>query len=78
VIGRNFIVKDVENFSEPGMWKRLNFCGSRSTLKKEAGSESIFHKTWAGTWKRLNFCGSGNKNILLPHPCYEHNTKKFP
>jgi len=29
-------------------WKRLNFCGSGITLKKEAGSElgSIFHKTW--------------------------------
>jgi len=25
---------------EPGMWKRLNFCGCGSTLKKEAGSES--------------------------------------
>jgi len=23
-----------------GMWKRLNFCESRSTLKKEAGSGS--------------------------------------
>jgi len=25
-------------------WKRLNFSGS--ILKKEAGSESIFHKIW--------------------------------
>jgi len=24
-----------------GMWKRLNFCGSGSTLKKEAGSGKI-------------------------------------
>jgi len=23
------------------MWNRLNFCGGRSTLKKEAGSRSI-------------------------------------
>jgi len=33
-----------------GSWKRLNFCGSGSTLKKEAGSRSKlgsnFHKTW--------------------------------
>jgi len=26
--------------SEAGMWKRLNFRESRSTLKKEVGSES--------------------------------------
>jgi len=68
---------------KPGMWKwkRLNFGGSRSTLKKEAGSELgsirlfeepeaaevFFIKHRAGMWKqkRLNFCGSGSKNILL-------------
>jgi len=56
-------------------WKRLNFCGSRSPLKKEAGSgselesiwlfeepeaEAFFIKHGAGMWKRLNFCGSGS------------------
>jgi len=55
------------------MWKRkrLNFCGSGSTLKKEGGSElgsiwlfeeseaeAFFIKHGAGMWKRLNFCGS--------------------
>jgi len=50
-----------------GSWKRLNFCGSGSTLKKEAGSgsklgsiwhfeepeaEAFFKKHGAGMWKR--------------------------
>jgi len=55
---------------------RLNFCGSGSTLKKEAGSElgsiwlfekpeAFFIKRGAGMWKRkrwkqLNFCGRGS------------------
>jgi len=58
------------------MWKRLNFCGSESSLKKEAESgsklgsilffeeletEAFFIKHAAGIWKRLNFCGSGSK-----------------
>jgi len=49
------------------MWKRLNFCGSGSTLKKEAESgsklgsiclfeepeaEAFFIKHGAGMWKR--------------------------
>jgi len=49
------------------MWKRLNFCGSEITLKKEAGSGSE-------PWKRLTLYGfgSGSKNILpLPHPWFE-------
>jgi len=44
--------------------KRLNFCGSRSTLKKEAGSGSKL-----GSDLTLYGAGIGNKNILLlPHP----------
>jgi len=60
---------------KPGMWKqkRLNFYGSRSTLKKETGSgsklgsiwlfeelEAFFIKHGAGMWKQLNFCESGS------------------
>jgi len=56
-----------------GMWKQLNFCGSRSTLKKETGSRSklgsiwlfeepeaeiVFIKQGAEMWKWLSFCGS--------------------
>jgi len=50
------------------MWKRLNFCGSGSTLKKEARSEllsirlfeepeaeAFFIKRGAGMWKRKHF-----------------------
>jgi len=52
------------------MWKRLNFCGSGSTLKKEAGSgsklgsirlfeepeaEAIFHKTWDRNVEAVKF-----------------------
>jgi len=63
------------------MWKQLNFCGSGSTLKKEAGSGSIFPKTWGRDVKVVKFlrkhfveAGSGSKNIsLLPHPWYEYN-----
>jgi len=53
--------------TKTGMWKRLNFCGSGSTLKKEARSgsklgsillfeepeaEAFFIKRGAGMWKR--------------------------
>jgi len=31
---------------QPGMWKRLNFYGSGSTLKKEAGSGSKLGSIW--------------------------------
>jgi len=42
-----------------GSWKWLNFCGSGSTLKKEAGSESIFHKTWDRDVEAETGSGSG-------------------
>jgi len=47
-----------------GSWKRLNFCGSGSALKKEAGSRRFFMKHGAGMrkleavkffWKRKYF-----------------------
>jgi len=53
------------HLNHAGMWKRLNFCGSGSTLKKEAGSRSKLESIWlfeeaepffikhgAGMWKR--------------------------
>jgi len=43
---------------KPGMWKRmrLNFCGSRSTLKKEAGREANLEATnFIRSWKQKIF-----------------------
>jgi len=51
---------------EAGMRKWLNFCGSRSTLKKEAGSRNKF-----GSDKLYTELEAEAKNILLlPHPSY--------
>jgi len=48
--------------SELWKWKRLNFCGSGSTLKKEAGSK-------LGSDQLYTELEAEAKNVLLlPHP----------
>jgi len=44
--------------------KRLNFCGSGSTLKKEAGSESKLGSDYLYT----ELEAEAENNLLLPHP----------
>jgi len=52
------------------MWKRLNFCGCGSTLKKEAGSKLESDQLYTEL-------GTEAKNILLlPHPC-SHQQNDF-